>query len=280
MSTLSTLHFCIRQAIFLLVYFSLATAIGSVNAVTIFVPDDFSTAQAAIDSAANGDTVILRPGTYFENLDFSGKAITLRSEQGPDVTIIDGGLNGSVVSFVNSEGLDSVLDGFTIINGSGTYSIDYPGYYEGAGIYCSGASPTIINNIIVGNNPGGPGRWTQGGGIACIQGASPIISRNQISDNTAFSGGAVYVRSSASNPTISRNLLQNNTSFFGGGINIWESLAAIECNDILGNDAIYEGGGIYLNDTPNGTIVTHNFIANNTSSFHGGGILCWNYSKP
>ena len=72
-----------------------------------------------------GDEVVVRPGTYEERIDFLGKAITVRSEQGPDVTVIDGGSpsnpdRGSVVVFENGEGPDSVLDGFTLTNGTGT----------------------------------------------------------------------------------------------------------------------------------------------------------------
>ena len=82
---------------------------------TWYVPDDFPTIQGAISDplVMNGDTVIVRPGTYVENINFLGKAITLVSEQGPEYTFIDGGQAGSVVTFTNNEGLDSVLDGFT-----------------------------------------------------------------------------------------------------------------------------------------------------------------------
>src|SRR5438105_2915338 len=55
------------------------------------VPKDFSTIQAAIAAAQNGDTVLVAPGTYGENINFQGKLITVRSEAGPDLTIIDGG---------------------------------------------------------------------------------------------------------------------------------------------------------------------------------------------
>ena len=86
----------------------------------ISVPVDQPTIQDAIDAASNGDEVIVAPGTYPEVIDFSGKAITLRSSDGANVTIIDGtGLNNSVVKCVSGEGSDTVLDGFTITGGSG-----------------------------------------------------------------------------------------------------------------------------------------------------------------
>jgi len=92
----------------------------SAIAATIHVPADQSTIQAGIDAAFDGDLVLVSPGTYLENIDFLGKGITVQSEQGDDLTVIDGNQNGSVVSFANGEPEDAVLDGFTIINGSGT----------------------------------------------------------------------------------------------------------------------------------------------------------------
>ena len=73
--------------------------------------------QKAIDAAGPGDTVRVEPGVYLENIDFRGKAVELRSTDGAAITIIDGGQKGSVVTFGNGEGTDSVLDGFTLMNG-------------------------------------------------------------------------------------------------------------------------------------------------------------------
>ncbi len=76
---------------------------GTVPAVAdiIHVPGDYSTIQEAIDVAVDGDEVEVHPGTYFETINFLGKAITLRSSDGPDVTTIDG--NG-LVTTVNCGG--------------------------------------------------------------------------------------------------------------------------------------------------------------------------------
>ena len=83
---------------------------------TIYVPDDYSTIQEAIDASSNGETIIVRPGTYVENIDFKGKAISVRSEQGAAVTTIDGSQAESVVMFRSREGPDSILAGFTLAN--------------------------------------------------------------------------------------------------------------------------------------------------------------------
>jgi regulator of RNase E activity RraA len=75
-------------------------------ATTINVPADYATIQVAIDAANNGDTVLVAPGTYVENIEFYGKAITVSSAEGPEVTVIDGNQSGSVVH-ISAYGYDS-----------------------------------------------------------------------------------------------------------------------------------------------------------------------------
>jgi len=84
---------------------------------TINVPGDQPTIQGAINAASNGDTVLVAPGTYYENINFNGKAVTVTSSRGPSVTIIDGGQNGSVVTFDSGETMRSGLNGVAIQNG-------------------------------------------------------------------------------------------------------------------------------------------------------------------
>ncbi|MHC4945036.1 MAG: right-handed parallel beta-helix repeat-containing protein, partial [Planctomycetota bacterium] len=175
---------------------------------TIYVPDDYSTIQGAIDASVNGDTIIVKPGTYVENIDFKGKAITVTSDQGPDVTIIDGGQPvdpdfGSVVSFMSGEGPDSVLEGFNLTNGSGNL---IGIYYRGGGICCvNSSSPTIVNNIISGNSAD-----LQGGGVVCLNSSSPTIENNTINDNSSNFGGGIYLNNSS--PKIGNNLFTGNSA--------------------------------------------------------------------
>lgn len=120
---------------------------GLSSAATIHVPGDFPTIQQGIDSAGYGDTVLVAPGTYVENIDFLGKAITVMSSDGADTTIIDGGNPsnpdyGSVVTFRSAEGLKSILEGFKLTNGIGTYFEFIPGNWKycGGGIFCNSSS--------------------------------------------------------------------------------------------------------------------------------------------
>src|SRR5579864_3151280 len=88
------------------------------SAKTIHVPVDQPTIQAGINAANTGDTVLVAPGTYKENINFSGKAITVKSSGGAKVTIIDGGNLAPVVTFSTGEGASSILSGFTVQNGT------------------------------------------------------------------------------------------------------------------------------------------------------------------
>ncbi len=80
--------------------------------------DPYCSIQTAIDNAVDTDEIVVAPGTYFEAINFLGKAITVRGSGGPEVTTIDGTGFFHVVQCVSAEGLDTVLDGFTITGGN------------------------------------------------------------------------------------------------------------------------------------------------------------------
>ena len=98
---------------------------------TLQVPSEYSTIQLAINASTDGDIVLIAPGTYYENINFIGKAITVASHflttgnaTHINNTIIDGSQPsnpniGSVVSFRSGEDTTSVLYGLTIKGGTG-----------------------------------------------------------------------------------------------------------------------------------------------------------------
>ena len=167
-------------------------------AATVRVPADQLTIQQAIDAAINGDVVLVSPGTYFERIDYRGKAITIQSTDGPAQTIIDGNNGGLVVTFQTHEGPQSVLTGFTIQRGRASW---------GGGIGLSfGTSPTITHNVFQKNGQDSAGSAIFGNA------SSPVIERNTFVANGcgggSFSGVVSFIN--ASSPRIINNLFRKN----------------------------------------------------------------------
>ncbi|NQT21033.1 MAG: right-handed parallel beta-helix repeat-containing protein [Planctomycetes bacterium] len=216
-------------------------------------PADFATIQAAINASADGDTIIVRDGTYTgdgnRDIDFGGRAIHLRSENGPEACVID--CQGTEIEphrgfhFHSGEDEDSVVDGFTITGGF-VHGIVLQG--SGGGIYIRYSSPTIVNSIIVGNISSAPaGSFADGGGIYC-RSASPLIVNTLVSGNSAKrgTGGGVFVTLSASQPVIANSVISANTTpNSGGGLCFYSSSSpVISCSTITANSA-GAGGGIF-----------------------------------
>jgi parallel beta-helix repeat protein len=233
------------------VWIALALPAG---AATIHVPGEQPTIQAAISAAAAGDEVVVGPGIYKENVNFAGKAITVRSASGPAVTIVDGQQLGSVVIFATGEGRGSVLRGFTLRNGRASSG--------GSGIRIQGTSPTIVNNVIT-NNQG----CSSGPGIH-VQGGSPLISANVISSNSVQAGcsgqtGGGINLSSAGSAEITNNTITGNSATFGGGVAFNAAgTPTLSNNRISGNTASSGGGGISLSNASN-VLIRQNLIVEN-----------------
>ncbi|HEU5269996.1 MAG TPA: right-handed parallel beta-helix repeat-containing protein [Jatrophihabitans sp.] len=210
-------------------------------AATLLVPSRYRTIGAAINAAHNGDTILVSPGTYRENLTIMGKAITIKAANAnPAMTVIAGN-PGRTPVMIQNVGAGMRLLGFRIANGSA---------------------------------PSG-----QGGGITIANGASPVIAYNQIIFNRSNDGAGILVWNH-SNPDIAYNYIENNVAAtFGGGVfAVRASNPTLHHNVIMANHAS-GGGGIYLEDDPAnraahaGGLITLNTIANNASSGEGGGIM-------
>ncbi|GJM23159.1 MAG: hypothetical protein DHS20C15_30740 [Planctomycetota bacterium] len=144
---------------------------------TLHVPTDHVAIQAALVAAQPGDTVLVAPGTYAENLDFLGKALTLRSEAGPEHTILDAGGLDHGVRFENGETPDALLQGFTVRNVNPT-----PGHHA---VFVNGASPTLRDLILRDNHISGGmcGEILSGGGLALIDSATQAFNLS-VTDNS------------------------------------------------------------------------------------------------
>jgi parallel beta-helix repeat protein len=209
--------------------------------------------QEQIDTANNGDTVLVAPGTYLGSIDFRGKAIKLVSEQGPLVTIIDGGrVDSPVVTFGSGEGPESILEGFTIQNG------------HDKGIFVKNSSPTIINNIIANTN------ICDGAGIE-LDASSATVRRNTLRDNLATcagsqAAGAILVRELGSALIVNNYIVDNSSIDLAGGITLLDAgTPIVEGNTITGNS----GGAIKIRNSSD-ALVLQNLIVNNTDEDCGG----------
>ncbi len=240
------------------------TATFNVGTTAIRVPADLPTIQAAVSAAVNGHTVLVAPGTYVDNINFSGKTITVVSESGPEVTIIDGNQTDSVVKFTSGEGPLSVLSGFTLRNGRANVDTSTG---EGGGILVDHSSPTIVGNIIANNEA-----CFGGGGIAVVFG-SPFIQGNTIRNNgrevgcSGGGGGGILVRGYTPGSPAARildNVISDNAA--------WDGYLA------------GDGGGIYINAggplVIRGNVISRNSAGGGYPCAFGGGIATGNSSDP
>jgi len=211
------------------------------------VPTEHATIQAAIDACVAGDVVLIAPGTYTgdgnRDIDFKGKAITVRGEAGPESCIID--CNGMREDhhrgflFHSGEGADSVLQDISIRNG---YSD------TGAGIFCDASSPTILNCIITHCTAYRSKGGGLGAGIYCYE-SDAVVRDCILTDNVAQPddspgglggyGGGIYCAKGA--VVITHCLIKNNREGWSGAIHCLEASPEIRGCTILSN----ETSGVY-----------------------------------
>jgi hypothetical protein len=222
---------------------------------------DAPTVQAGIDSAGVGDTVLVMPGRYMENIVFLGKEIVVKSQNGPEMTTLDGSSAVSAVVIISSyEGEGTVLEGFTVTGGRG---ILRGGSRDGGGIYCHTSSPTIKNNIIMGNEADWGGGMHAGEPFASGEDSLPVlrVEDNVFESNHADRGGG-GLRITSSTSVITGNLFRKNETRGGDGgglaVRLHVGSARVQANTFVENTAFDKGGGIHAHRSLQAGLVTLN----------------------
>ncbi|MDH4158431.1 MAG: right-handed parallel beta-helix repeat-containing protein, partial [candidate division Zixibacteria bacterium] len=230
---------------------------GPARGTIINVPADQPNIQAGIEAAVDGDTVLVAPGHYYENVDFRSKEIVVSShfmlDRDPHHifnTIIDGSQpdysdSAGCVRIFCSSTQSPVLQGFSLTGGTGTYYMNPEGQRcnRGGGVATDGGSPVIRYNYIHDNISNSS--FPMGGGGICLQRGTPVVTNNIIVHNTGLFGCGITT--SRSSPVFRNNVIAYNSgglSYGGGGIYQWIGNGIYENNTVVYNESTQPGGGI------------------------------------
>ncbi|MFL7795225.1 MAG: right-handed parallel beta-helix repeat-containing protein [Anaerolineae bacterium] len=224
-------------------------------------PCDYTSVQAAVDAAGEGDVIKVASGTY---TDFSIRAETTQAVYISKTVTIRGGYTttNGFADPPNPEANPTALDA----------------QQKGRVFYVAeGASPTLEGLRITGGDATAAGGIADGGGGICVVSATLTISGSIVYSNTAsLVGGGLYLHASEAT-LIGNAILSNTAGASGGGMLLWASRASLEDNVIAGNAALGEsaswagGGGVYLHGGSTAGLV-NNAIIDNQVANQGGGL--------
>jgi hypothetical protein len=272
------------------------------HAATLRVPQQHATIQAAIDQAANGDTVRVAAGTYVENLVIDSKAISLIGA-GAETTIIDGNAVARVITVTQVSTGTVTIAGFTIRNGQ---TFEAQNEFQGAGIFGNTVNLFILrDNLITGNRActasGLSSEWTtirmfrnrivDNGTVPECDGSSGVflhlvgenfIERNVIAGH-AGPGAEIFQNDASLQLYVRHNVFRNNGTFrptggpfFGaGGLHVSGDLV-VDHNLFANNEGSSEGGAYIEQVHSSGGIVRNNsFVGNEAQASGTSGMRIW-----
>jgi putative cofactor-binding repeat protein len=225
----------------------------------------YLTIQEGLNAAAASDTVLVLPGTYMERitLDTDDDGVVLMSASGPELTVIDGtGTAGQPIVVFQDCGSATQLRGFTI---RGVGSLEY--HDAGGGVACLSSDPIIDGSVI-------EYCWIYGfGGGIYLEDSGAVVSGNVVRECVAGQGGGIHMSDGA--PIIVDNEIVDNEarSFYdnvGAGIYVCGGAPTIAGNLVTRNESWSLGGGIYIECSSTGGVVSSNVIMGNIASSGGG----------
>ena len=256
----------------------------------------YSTVQAAVDAAAELDTIKVAAGSYtgVQNIPslststFTAtqvvaitKSVTIQGgytsadwntfDPDANITALDAQGQGRVlVVAASGDGGACIIEGLHITGGDAT---GLGGFWQGdedngGGVCVDRATVVMKTNWVYDNTA------YRGGGIYLHLGSASTLSKNSILSNTAHAGGGVYLNGGNTpvllGNTLSSNTIVSNTANTGGGLYLVYSDATLIDNTITGNHSDYVGGGLYVGSSI--AKATDNSIADNTAGNGGGGL--------
>jgi hypothetical protein len=243
---------------------------------------DFDNIQAAVDAASDGDEIMVMPGTYTGKLnaviETQGKEVWLHSSDGPEVTILDGEQIRRGVLCDSGETNSTIIEGFTITNGSGYgggMSINYSSPtvknciftdnhtpFDGGGMYNNYSNPTLINCTFDSNTA------NAGGGMYNIS-SNPTLTNCTFTGNTATLGGCGGMCNILSSPSLTSCTFEGNSAKVGGGMGNLDSSPILTNCTFTGNTA-NNGGGMYNSSRSNTTLTDTTVCGNTPDQIYGG----------
>ena len=247
------------------------------------VPYKFATIQAAINDANDYDIVLVADGLYTgdgnRDIYLSDKAITVRSENGPQNCIID--CNASLkqphtgFSIDTNKSVHSVLNGFTVtraqysairLHGGNVLVVDCVvknnfdiGIVAGSS---AGQEVQIIDCIVSGN---------MDSGVACGSGAVTIRGCRITNNFNNRGGGGIYI-DSRDEVTVSliNSVIAENTGSYGGGLSAEDAMVTINGCVISDNTALHKGGALFSSGVNH--VIRNTYFIGNRAGKSGGAI--------
>jgi parallel beta-helix repeat protein len=231
--------------------------VAEANPGTIYVPDNFTTIQQAVNNATSGDTIIVRDGTYHENVDVNVAHLTIQSENGTANCVVNASSPNDHVFNITADWVN--ITGFTVENATTDYRV---GIYLKTVNHCNISSNNATSNyygIVLSSSSGNTltnNTANSNNNIGIYLSSS---SNNTLRDNTASNNShGIYLYSSSNNNTLVNNTANSNDDY---GICLWSS----SDNTLTDNTANSNSHGIRLYSSSTNNTLTSNTALNNTN---------------